>query len=98
MYLKDNLSYLRVNKKITQNDMAALLAIKISRYGAWEEGRAEPSLTQAMTIAKLHNITIEQLLMENLSKGLPFERRISKYKITKTRPAFPNGYKKKVAI
>ena len=70
IYLSQNLKYLRRTdaRKPTQADMAAMLGVSISTYGAYEEGRAEPKLENLHRITGFFGIEMERLVAVDLSK------------------------------
>lgn len=70
IHLSQNLRYLRKTdpRKPTQSDMAALLGVSISTYGAYEEGRAEPKLENLQKITGFFGIETESLLSKDLSR------------------------------
>lgn len=43
-FFSQNLTYLRQTKKLTQEEAAAAIGVKLKRYQAWEEGRSHPHL------------------------------------------------------
>lgn len=71
--LEANLKYLRKNRdnRITQADMAAMLGVSISTYGAYEEGRAEPKLENLQKMADYFRVSISDLLFSDLSSPMP---------------------------
>lgn len=71
IYLSQNLRHLRKSdsRRPTQADMAAMLGVSISTYGAYEEGRAEPKLENLQKIAGFFGISTEALLTSNLAGG-----------------------------
>lgn len=62
-----NIRYLRKNAGFTQAQLADKLDIKRSLVGAYEEGRAEPKLTTLVNIARLFDITLDDLITKDLS-------------------------------
>jgi transcriptional regulator with XRE-family HTH domain len=70
IYLSQNLRYLRKSdsRRPTQSDMAALLGVSISTYGAYEEGRAEPKLENLRKITGFFGIDSDSLLSRDLSQ------------------------------
>jgi transcriptional regulator with XRE-family HTH domain len=70
-FLSQNLRYLRKSdsRKPTQSDMASLLGVSISTYGAYEEGRAEPKLENLQKITGFFGIEAEALISKDLSAG-----------------------------
>jgi transcriptional regulator with XRE-family HTH domain len=68
IFLSQNLRHLRKTdkRKPTQSDMAAMLGVSISTYGAYEEGRAEPKLENLRKIAVFFGIDTEVLIGTDL--------------------------------
>lgn len=54
---------------MTQQEFADYLGIKRSLLGAYEEGRARPKLSIQQEIARLAGITLDQLLMSDISEN-----------------------------
>jgi transcriptional regulator with XRE-family HTH domain len=71
IYLSQNLRHLRKTdgRRPTQSDMAAMLGVSISTYGAYEEGRAEPKLENLQKITGFFGIEMEVLLSRDLTLG-----------------------------
>lgn len=59
------LRILRKERALTQEGLAALLNIRRSIIGAYEEGRAEPSLTRIKEIAEFFSVSIDNLVLSN---------------------------------
>ncbi|KAA5539394.1 XRE family transcriptional regulator [Adhaeribacter rhizoryzae] len=64
-----NLKFLRKKNGLTQAQLAEKLNIKRSLIGAYEEGRAEPRLSTLVNIARLFDISLDQLVTNDLSKN-----------------------------
>ena len=65
--IKENLKYLRKLKGWTQEQLAQQLDIKRSLIGAYEEGRADPPLTNLQKIAELFQMSIDDLINREIS-------------------------------
>lgn len=63
-----NIKHLRKINKLSQEDLATKLETKRHNIGAWEEGRATPSIDILIRLAKIFSITIDDLLICNLEK------------------------------
>lgn len=63
-----NIKYIRKLKNLTQEAFAEQLGIKRSSLGAYEEGRARPNQNTLTTISKKYNLTLDQLITEDLSE------------------------------
>lgn len=66
-YLAKNLTYLRKQKKLSQEAFAEDLGITRSRIGSYEEGRSQPSLELMVAISKYYKIPIDIILTKNLT-------------------------------
>ena len=62
-----NIRYLRKQKGDTQQQFADKLDIKRSLLGAYEEGRARPNFDVQKKITHMFNITLDQLMTQDLS-------------------------------
>lgn len=62
-----NLKYLRKLRGWTQEEFAAKLGIKRSLVGAYEEERAEPRLDVLQTLGKMFKLTLDELLLQDVS-------------------------------
>jgi transcriptional regulator with XRE-family HTH domain len=62
-----NLKYLRKLRGWTQEEFANKLNIKRSLIGAYEEERAEPRLEVLEIVAELFKLTLDELLLKDLS-------------------------------
>nr|WP_262910388.1 LexA family transcriptional regulator [Pontibacter silvestris] len=63
-----NIRYLRKKIGFTQAQLAEKLDIKRSLIGAYEEGRAEPKLSTLVNIARLFDISLDDLITLDLSE------------------------------
>ncbi len=66
-YAGKNLRFLRKSKGLTQEEMAEKLKIKRSLLGAYEEERAEPKLEALEIMSELFKLSLDQLLLQDLS-------------------------------
>ena len=66
--LPTNLKHLRKQHTLTQEQLAAELEINRPRLGAYEEGRAEPSVNLLIQIATRFDLTVDALVRNDLSK------------------------------
>lgn len=53
---------LRIENNLTAKDLASRLGFSKNIIYAWERGRAEPSYTTLLQIAKIFNVSIDYLL------------------------------------
>lgn len=65
MYFSSNLSYLRMMRNKTQEDMASEMGVSQGTIGNYEAGRREPSLTEVIEIAKILEVSIDDLLTKS---------------------------------
>lgn len=66
-----NIRVLRNLKKLSQEQLADELKINRSRLGAYEENRNEPPIEILVSISKYFNISIDALILGDLSKTDP---------------------------
>jgi transcriptional regulator with XRE-family HTH domain len=66
--LQSNFKSLRHNKSITQQKLADQVQTKRVNIGAYEEGRAKPSYSVLVNVAKFFNVSIDQLLLTKIDK------------------------------
>ncbi|MHC2991697.1 transcriptional regulator [Pontibacter sp. HJ8] len=62
-----NIRHLRKTAGYTQAQLAEKLDIKRSLVGAYEEGRAEPKLSTLVNVARLFDITLDELITADVS-------------------------------
>ncbi|MBD1396289.1 helix-turn-helix domain-containing protein [Pontibacter sp. JH31] len=65
-----NIRHLRKSAGFTQAQLAEKLDIKRSLVGAYEEGRAEPKLSTLVNVAKLFDVSLDELITADLSNPL----------------------------
>ncbi|MDH5381876.1 MAG: LexA family transcriptional regulator [Cyclobacteriaceae bacterium] len=66
-YVANNLKYLRKLKGLTQEQLAEALNIKRSLVGAYEEGRADPRLSNLTNMAEFFDTTVDYLINQDMS-------------------------------
>lgn len=65
-----NLKEARIQKKLTQNQVAELIQIKQSNLSKYENGTLEPNMEQLSKLALLYNVKTDWLLgIDNKEKG-----------------------------
>jgi transcriptional regulator with XRE-family HTH domain len=69
-YLNQNIKHLRKQKAYTQTDLAERLGLTRSIIGAYEEQRAEPKIETIQKLAYLFDLSLDQLINQDLSKGV----------------------------
>ena len=84
-----NLRYLRKSKGWTQEELANKLNIKRSLVGAYEEERAEPKLEVLEMVGSMFNLSLDELLLEELSveKGASYLEQRRRMKLGSTSSA-----------
>ena len=65
--ISNNLKYLRKKISLTQEQMAVQVGIKRSLLGAYEEGRADPRISNLLKFSEIFNLTVDQLIGTDLS-------------------------------
>ncbi|TPE43215.1 XRE family transcriptional regulator [Pontibacter mangrovi] len=63
-----NIRHLRKQAGYTQAQLAEKLEIKRSLVGAYEEGRAEPKLSTLVNVAKLFQVSLDELVTRDMLK------------------------------
>ena len=80
MYLATNIKYLRKLHKFTQNDLVRELGgyRSSSSVQKWETGQADPPLDVVINLAKLFNVSVDDLLNVDLATSIlpPLDREI----------------------
>ena len=77
LMFKDKLRELREDKGITQAEMAKMLNMTSTGYGAYERGDCEPSISTLINICKILCVSSDQLL--ELSKPDVFSQNDVEY-------------------
>lgn len=60
--LKTNLKNLRLEKKLTQEELAKVLNLSVSTISMYETGSREPDISTLKTISEYFNVTCDYLL------------------------------------
>ncbi|MEM6737763.1 MAG: LexA family transcriptional regulator [Bacteroidota bacterium] len=66
-YIPNNIKYLRKKHNYTQETFAEALGINRPSVGAYEEGRADPRLHTLSKIAELFEVSVDELINEDLT-------------------------------
>ncbi len=80
--LRDNIRLLRKNKSWTQQDLADQTGLKRSLIGAYEEGRAEPSVEKLIGFSEVFSVSVDDLVGLDLSEQEPGSTRFKVLSIT----------------
>ena len=65
-YFAQNLKSLRLEKNLTQPELAQALHVSKGMISFWENGKYEPTATNIIIIAECVNISIDDLLLTKL--------------------------------
>lgn len=60
---KISLKAARVNKGLTQKEVAEIAGIGLSTIGEWERGTAEPNYLQLLGLATLYGVSVDAILL-----------------------------------
>jgi transcriptional regulator with XRE-family HTH domain len=69
--ISENLKHLRKQLGLTQEQMAIQLGIKRSLLGAYEEGRADPRISNLLKFAEIFTLPVDQLISTDLTQVNP---------------------------
>ena len=67
--ISENLKHLRKKLGLTQEQMAEQLGIKRSLLGAYEEGRADPRISNLLKFAEIFSLPVDQLISIDLTNS-----------------------------
>lgn len=103
MYLKSNLTYLRIQKGFSQRELAKNLGFSPACIAQYENGTREPELDNLIRLACLFQVSIDDLLLKDmrsasfiLSGNLKYLRKRTGY--TQTDMAHLLGYRDKSSL
>lgn len=65
MKLKESLKAMRIERSITQEQLAKKLNISLNTISHWGTGYTEPSITQLIAIADLYSVSLDELIGRN---------------------------------
>lgn len=65
-YFAQNLKSLRLEKNLTQPELAQALHVSKGMISFWENGKYEPTATNIIIVAEFFNISIDDLLLTKL--------------------------------
>uniref|UniRef100_UPI004049D7EB XRE family transcriptional regulator n=1 Tax=Fulvivirga sp. TaxID=1931237 RepID=UPI004049D7EB len=78
--VSDNIKYLRKKIGLTQEQFAERIGIKRSLVGAYEEGRADPRISNLINMADVFGTSVDILINKDVSRLNESELVVSKYK------------------
>lgn len=64
--LANNLRFLRIKHKLTQDDLSSLLNISRQAYSNYETSKRTPDLDSLLHISRFYRISIDELVLDNL--------------------------------
>lgn len=62
MEFSENLKSLRKEYKIDQNKLASELKVSPKTISHWETGYTEPSIAQLISLSKIFNVSLDELI------------------------------------
>ena len=62
-----SLAAARVNAKMTQNEVAKAIGVSNQTICNWENGKAEPTYSQAKQLSKLYGISLDYIFLPEQS-------------------------------
>lgn len=62
-----SLAAARVNAKLTQEEVAKAIKVSKNTVVAWENGKAEPKISQARELSKLYSIPLDNIFLPTKS-------------------------------
>jgi len=76
MFASQNLKYLRRLRGLSQEEVAALLAIKRTTLSGYENGSAEPNFENLIKLADFYKVKVDALIRKNLSEQVDDENTV----------------------
>lgn len=65
-YFPDNLKHLRIQKGLTQDDLAKKMDKDYSTIGKWELGQRNPIMADILKIADIFDVSVQDLVEKDL--------------------------------
>lgn len=65
MEVKDSLKNLRLERSVTQKQVAEKLNISLKTVSHWETGYTEPSVNQLIMLADMYCVSLDELVGRN---------------------------------
>ncbi|MBW3546467.1 MAG: XRE family transcriptional regulator [Bacteroidetes bacterium] len=78
--ISENIKYLRKKTGLTQEQFAERINIKRSLVGAYEEGRADPRISNLIRMATVFGTSVDILINKDVSRLSEEELNVSKFK------------------
>ncbi len=67
MQFNENLKNLRLHSALMQKEIAQILNVSVRTFQGWESGRTEPNIEKLIQIAKLFDVSIDDLVEKNIT-------------------------------
>ncbi len=67
MQFNENLKNLRLHSALMQKEIAQILNVSVRTFQGWESGRTEPNIEKLIQIAKLFDVSIDDLVGKNIT-------------------------------
>ena len=65
-YFPDNLKFLRIQKGMTQDELAKKMDKDYSTIGKWELGQRNPVMADIIRLSDIFNVSVQNLVEKNL--------------------------------
>ncbi len=78
--ISENIKYLRKKLGLTQEQFAERIGIKRSLVGAYEEGRADPRISNLINMAEVFGTSVDIMINKDVAKLSESELNISEFK------------------
>ena len=75
MNFKDNIKKIRKDNNLSQEELADKLGVTRQSVSKWEQGLAYPEMDKVLTICKMFNYSIDDLLNENIDTVKEYKQR-----------------------
>ena len=62
MKLSEKLQMLRINKRLSQEELANILDVSRQAVSKWESGKSVPDLQKLIKLSELYNVNIDTLV------------------------------------
>jgi DNA-binding XRE family transcriptional regulator len=72
--VRANICLLRAMRDMTQGKLAEAVGVKRALVGSWEEGRSVPRLEQLILLADTFQLTVDDLIRDNIKEKLSKEK------------------------
>lgn len=70
-----NIKNLREQKGLTQHELALRVNVAQPTVANWEQGKREPELSTLVTVAGLFNVTLDDLVLKEITPPIPMYAR-----------------------